>query len=59
MGQQIRHVMKNSDAGVAPMTENGSLISMVTNRDIATRVVADDKDSGVTKVGVVRSAAAS
>jgi CBS domain-containing protein len=58
MGQQIRHVMKNSDAGVVPMTENGSLISMVTDRDIA-RVVADDKDSGATKVGDVTSAAAS
>jgi CBS domain-containing protein len=59
MGQQIRHVMKNSDAGVVPVTENGSLISMVTDRDTATRVVADDKDTGAGKVGDVPSAAAS
>jgi hypothetical protein len=59
MGQQIRHYMKNSDAGVVPMTENGSLISMVTDRDTATRVVANDKHTGAIKVGDVTSAAAS
>jgi hypothetical protein len=44
MGQQIRHLMQQRvDAGVVPVTENGLLTEMVTDRD---------------KVGDVTSAAA-
>lgn len=35
--------MKQEDAGVIPVTENGRLTGMVTDRDIAIRVVAEDR----------------
>jgi CBS domain-containing protein len=37
-------IMKQEDAGVVPVTENGRLTGMVTDRDIAIRVVAEGKD---------------
>jgi hypothetical protein len=39
MGQRIRE--KQEDAGVVPVTENGRLIGMVTDRDRAISVVAE------------------
>ena len=47
--------MKEADAGVVPVTEGGRLAGMVTDRDIAIRVVAEGKDPGSTKVGEVAS----
>jgi len=44
MSQRIREVMKQEDAGVVPVTENGRLTGMVTDRDTAIRVVAKGKD---------------
>jgi len=37
-------IMKQEDAGVVHVTENGRLTGMVTDRDIAIRVVAEGKD---------------
>ncbi|MFY9578020.1 MAG: CBS domain-containing protein [Gaiellaceae bacterium] len=37
-------IMKQEDAGVVPVTANGRLTGMVTDRDIAIRVVAQCKD---------------
>src|SRR5437588_11407512 len=37
-------IMKQEDAGVVPVTENGRLTGMVTDRDIAIGVVAEGKD---------------
>jgi len=48
-------LMKQIDAGVVPVTENGRLTGMVTDRDIAIRVVAEGKDPGSTTVGEVAS----
>jgi CBS domain-containing protein len=52
---EAARVMKQSDAGVVPVTENGRLTGMVTDRDIAIRVVAEGKDPESTKVGEVAS----
>ena len=52
MSQRIRDVvtLRRKDAGVVPVTENGRLTGMVTDRDIAIRVVAsregDDTQTG-------------
>ena len=48
-------IMKVEDAGVVPVTENGRLIGMVTDRDIAIRVVAEGKDPQSTSVREVAS----
>jgi CBS domain-containing protein len=48
-------IMKAEDAGVVPVTENGRLIGMVTDRDIAIRVVAEGKDPQSTSVREVAS----
>ena len=48
-------VMKQEDAGVVPVTENGRLTGMVTDRDIAIRVVAESKDPKSTTVREVAS----
>jgi CBS domain-containing protein len=48
-------IMKAEDAGVVPVTENGRLIGMVTDRDIAIRVVAERKDPQATSIREVAS----
>ena len=48
-------IMKQEDAGVVPVTENGRLTGMVTDRDIAVRVVAEGKDPQATPVREVAS----
>jgi CBS domain-containing protein len=48
-------IMKQVGAGVVPVTENGRLTGMVTDRDIAIRVVAEGKDPQTTKVREVAS----
>jgi CBS domain-containing protein len=41
---EAARIMKQEDAGVVPVTEQGRLTGMVTDRDIAIRVVAEGKD---------------
>jgi CBS domain-containing protein len=48
-------IMKQEDAGVVPVTENGRLTGMVTDRDIAIRVVAEGKDPQSTTVREIAS----
>src|SRR5881227_4155906 len=48
-------IMKQEDAGVVPVTENGRLTGMVTDRDIAIRVVAEGRDPQSTSVREVAS----
>lgn len=43
-------IMKNNDFGFLPVGENDKLIGMVTDRDIAMRVVAEAKDPAATQV---------
>jgi CBS domain-containing protein len=52
---EAARIMKQADAGVVPVTENGRLAGMVTDRDIAIRVVAEGRDPESTKVGEVAS----
>ena len=48
-------IMMREDAGVVPVTENGRLTGMVTDRDIAIRVVAEGRDPQSTPVREVAS----
>jgi len=44
-------LMRDEDTGVVPIAEgDGRLVGVVTDRDIAIRIVADGKDPGSTKV---------
>ena len=52
---EAARIMKQEDAGVVPVTENGRLTGMVTDRDIAIRVVAEGKDPESTKVTEIAS----
>jgi CBS domain-containing protein len=48
-------LMKNADAGMIPVMENGNLLGTVTDRDIALRIVADGKDPQSTPVREIAS----
>lgn len=52
---EAARIMKQENAGVVPVTENGRLTGMVTDRDIAVRVVAEGKDPQSTTVREVAS----
>jgi CBS domain-containing protein len=52
---EAARIMKQEDAGVVPVTENGVLTGMVTDRDITVRVVAEGKDPQSTTVREVAS----
>ena len=43
-------LMKQADAGMIPVMENGNLLGTVTDRDIAIRLVAEGKDPQSTTV---------
>jgi CBS domain-containing protein len=47
--------MKEADAGMIPVMEDGNLLGTVTDRDIALRVVAEDRDPQSTTVGEIAS----
>ena len=47
--------MKETDAGMIPVMENGNLLGTVTDRDIALRVVAEGRDPQSTTVGEIAS----
>ena len=48
-------MMRDEDVGLAPIVEGDKLIGTVTDRDIAVRVVAEDKDPNETTVREVAS----
>jgi len=48
-------MMRDEDVGVAPIVEGDKLIGVLTDRDIATRVVAEGKDPQQTTVREVAS----
>lgn len=52
---EAARIMKQEDAGVVPVTENGRLTGMITDRDIAVRVVGERKDPQSTTVREVAS----
>jgi CBS domain-containing protein len=49
-------LMRDEDTGIAPITEDdGRLVGVVTDRDVAIRVVAEEKDPRTTKVTEIAS----
>jgi CBS domain-containing protein len=48
-------LMKGEDAGVAPIVDGDRLVGVITDRDIAIRVVAEGRDPQSTKVEEVAS----
>jgi CBS domain-containing protein len=48
-------MMRDEDVGVAPIVEGDKLVAVLTDRDIAIRVVAEGKDPQATKVDEVAS----
>jgi len=48
-------LMRDEDAGVAPIAEDDRLVGVVTDRDIAIRVVVEAKYPGSTKVTEIAS----
>jgi CBS domain-containing protein len=48
--QQAARAMREEDTGVLPVGENDRLVGMVTDRDVALRLVAEGKDPARTKV---------
>ncbi len=56
--QTVAHaakMLRDEDVGLAPIVEGDKLIGMLTDRDIAIRVVAEGKDPDTTKVRDVAS----
>ena len=48
-------LMKGEDSGIAPIVDGDRLVGVVTDRDIATRVVAEGRDPQETKVEEIAS----
>jgi CBS domain-containing protein len=48
-------LMRGEDAGIAPIVDGERLVGVLTDRDIAIRVVAEGKDPATTKVEEVAS----
>jgi CBS domain-containing protein len=48
-------VMAGEDVGPLPVTDGGRLVGIVTDRDIVTRVLADERDPQSTTVGDICS----
>jgi CBS domain-containing protein len=48
-------MMKDEDVGVAPIVESDKLVGVLTDRDIAVKVVAEGRDPKATKVREVAS----
>jgi CBS domain-containing protein len=48
-------VMRDEDIGSLPVTEEGRLVGIITDRDIAVRVIAEGKSPQSTTVGEVLS----
>jgi CBS domain-containing protein len=47
---EAARLMRDEDAGIAPIVDGDRLVGVVTDRDIAIRVVAEEKDPRATKV---------
>jgi CBS domain-containing protein len=48
-------VMAGEDVGPLPVTDGGTLVGIVTDRDIVTRVLAEERDPQSTTVGEIAS----
>jgi CBS domain-containing protein len=52
---EAARLMREEDIGSLPITDDGKLVGMITDRDIATMVVAEAADPETTSVGDVSS----
>ena len=52
---EAARLMKDEDAGIAPIVDGDRLVGTLTDRDIAIRVVAEGRDPQTTKVEEVAS----
>ena len=52
---QAAKLMKGEDSGIAPIVDGGRLVGVITDRDIAIRVVAEGRDPQTTKVEEIAS----
>jgi CBS domain-containing protein len=52
---EASRLMRDEDTGIAPITEGERLVGVVTDRDIAIKVVAEGKDPETTKVSQIAS----
>src|SRR4029077_3439742 len=50
-GVEAARLMREEDIGSLPITDDGKLVGMITDRDITTMVVAEATDPGTTSVG--------
>jgi CBS domain-containing protein len=48
-------IMKQEDAGIVPIVDGQKLVGVITDRDIAIKVVAEGKDTQTTKVTEIAS----
>ena len=48
-------LMKGEDSGIAPIVDDGRLVGVLTDRDIAVRVVAEGRDPASTRVEEIAS----
>jgi CBS domain-containing protein len=52
---EAARIMRSDDVGSLPVVDDGRLVGIVTDRDIAVRVVAESRDPHVTRIGEVAS----
>ena len=52
---EAARLMRDEHIGSLPITDGDTLVGMITDRDITTRVVAEAADLGTTSVGDVQS----
>ncbi len=52
---EAARLMREEDIGSLPITDDETLVGVITDRDITTRVVAEGADPGATSVGDVYS----
>jgi CBS domain-containing protein len=53
--QEAAKLMRDQDVGPIPIVERGSVVGILTDRDIVLRVVAEGKDPSSTSAGEVAS----
>jgi CBS domain-containing protein len=52
---QAAKLMKGEDSGIAPIVDGDRLVGVITDRDIAVRVVAEGRDPRTTRVEEIAS----
>ena len=55
--RQVAQIMREADTGILPVAEGDRLVGMLTDRDVAVRLVAEGYDAAQTKVREVMTAA--